>query len=121
MLRQTPDAANAAERVGVVTTIPPGQSAVQTRTGLCRHSNQSLRAAENSTGKRFGEGRDGAGIFAGASRFPAAETALTRVPGGKPRRAKGYSDGPRKRELRRTVWWSWQDSKLQPSDYGRMI
>jgi hypothetical protein len=29
----------------------------------------------------------------------------------KPRNVKDYFDGARKRELRRTAWWSWQDSK----------
>jgi hypothetical protein len=39
-------------------------------------------------------------------------------PAAKPRKAKDYSDGPMKRELRRTAWWSWQDSNRQPSDYS---
>jgi hypothetical protein len=56
---------------------------VQTRTSLCRHSNQSLRAAENSAGKRFGEARDWAAIFGDVRRSRATETALSRVSGGK--------------------------------------
>ena len=35
-----------------------------TRTGLCRHSNQSLFARGNSAGKRFGEARDWAAFLA---------------------------------------------------------
>jgi hypothetical protein len=46
---------------------PSRQSTVQARTGLCPHSNQSLRAAQNSAGKTFGEARDRDGIFGDAS------------------------------------------------------
>jgi hypothetical protein len=58
-----------------------GQS--KARTSLCRHSNPSLSASANSAGKRFGEARDQAGIFGDAGRSWAAETALSRVSGGK--------------------------------------
>jgi hypothetical protein len=57
--------------------------AFRTRTGLCRHSNQSLFASGNSAGKKFGEARDWGGIFGDAARFRAAETALSRVSVGK--------------------------------------
>jgi hypothetical protein len=30
---------------------------------------------------------------------------------------KDYSDGARKPELRRTAWWSWQDSNPQANGY----
>jgi hypothetical protein len=38
-------------------------------------------------------------------------------PAAKPRKVKDYSDGTGKSELRRTAWWSWQDSNLQPCGY----
>jgi hypothetical protein len=55
----------------------------QARTGLCRHSNRSLCTGENSARKKLGEARDLAGISGDKSRFGAAETALSRVSGGK--------------------------------------
>jgi hypothetical protein len=36
----------------------------------------------------------------------------------KPRKVKDYSDRAGKPELRRTAWWSWQDSNQQTNDYG---
>jgi hypothetical protein len=36
-------------------------------------------------------------------------------PAAKPRKVNDYSGGARKPELRRTAWWSWQDSNLQPN------
>jgi hypothetical protein len=53
------------------------------RTGLFRHSNQSLFARGNSPGKKFGEARDWTGIFADTGRFRATKTALSRVSGRK--------------------------------------
>jgi hypothetical protein len=38
-------------------------------------------------------------------------------PAAKPRKAKDYSERARKPSLRRTVWWSRQDSNRQPTDY----
>jgi hypothetical protein len=54
---------------------------LQPRTGLCRHSNQSLSATGNSAGKKSGEARDRGGIFGGTGRFRTTETALSRVSG----------------------------------------
>jgi hypothetical protein len=42
-------------------------------------------------------------------------------PAAKPRKVKDYSDGARKPQLRRTAWWSWQDSKQPPSDYDGTV
>jgi hypothetical protein len=73
------------------------------------------------------EARDRGGIFGDASRFLATETVLSRVSGSKaaeaslapkPREDKDYSGGTAKPDLRRTAWWSWQDSNLQPTGYG---
>jgi hypothetical protein len=55
----------------------------KTRTGLCRHSNPSLFASGNSAGKGFGVARDRGGIFGDTGKLRAAETALSRVSGGK--------------------------------------
>jgi hypothetical protein len=44
---------------------------------------RSLSATGNSVGKKFSEARDRGGIFGDASQFPATETALSRVSGGK--------------------------------------
>jgi hypothetical protein len=60
-----------------------GTQAFRTRTGLYRHSNQSLLASENSARKGFGETRDWAGFFRDAGLFRATETTLSRVSGGK--------------------------------------
>jgi hypothetical protein len=49
------------------------------RTGLCRHSNQSLHETGNSAGKRFGDARDRGGFSATPSRLRAAETGLSHV------------------------------------------
>ncbi len=38
-------------------------------------------------------------------------------PAPKPRKVKDYSPGARKPDSRRTAWWSWQDSNLQPNGY----
>jgi hypothetical protein len=35
----------------------------------------------------------------------------------KSRNAGGFYADRRKPDLRRTAWWSWQDSNLQPNDY----
>jgi hypothetical protein len=40
-------------------------------------------------------------------------------PAAKPRKVKDYSDGASKAELRRTAWWSWQDSNPQANGYER--
>src|ERR1700760_2680735 len=56
---------------------------VEIRTGLYRHSNQSLFAAANSTGKGLVEARDRGGNSGDMSRFRAAETSLSRVSGRK--------------------------------------
>jgi hypothetical protein len=55
----------------------------ETRTGLCRYSNQSLFAAGNCARKMFGEARDWADIFGDIGQFWTRETALSRVSGGK--------------------------------------
>jgi hypothetical protein len=60
-----------------------GAQAFRARTGLYRHSNQSLFASENSAGKKFIEARHRGGIFGATRRFRAPETALSRVTGGK--------------------------------------
>ena len=60
-----------------------GAQAFRTQTRLRQHSNPSLFVSENSAGKRFGEARDPAGIFGDGGRSWAAETALSRVSGGK--------------------------------------
>jgi hypothetical protein len=90
--------------------MPRRAAAFRIQTGLCRHSNQSLLASGNSAGKEFGKARDRGGIFRDTVRFRAAETALSRVSASKAAEVKGYSDRSRKPELRRTAWWSWQDS-----------
>jgi hypothetical protein len=68
----------------------PSGSVIKNRTQLVSDSNwsvdisnQSLSATGNSARKKFGEARDRGGIFGDASQFPATETALSRVPGGK--------------------------------------
>jgi hypothetical protein len=38
-------------------------------------------------------------------------------PTAKPRKVKDYSDRAGKANLRRTAWWSWQDSNRRASDY----
>jgi hypothetical protein len=60
-----------------------GAQSFRTRTGLCRHSNPSLFASGNSAGKGFGVARDRGGIFGDTGQLRAAETALSRVSGGK--------------------------------------
>jgi hypothetical protein len=45
----------------------------QTRTRLCRHSNQSLSAPPIPAGKRISEGRDRAGVFGHGGPFHATE------------------------------------------------
>jgi hypothetical protein len=45
--------------------------------GHYRHSNRSLLASGSAAGKKLGEARDRAGIFGGAGRSPATETALS--------------------------------------------
>jgi hypothetical protein len=39
-------------------------------------------------------------------------------PAAKPRKVKDYSERVRKPELRRTAWWSWQDSNQPTSNYA---
>ena len=82
---------------------PQRSEAFKIRTCLCRHSNQSLFASENSVGKGFDEARDSAGIFWRHCRFRAAETTLSPSSVAKPWKVKDYSDGAGKPELRKTA------------------
>jgi hypothetical protein len=92
--------------------------AFSTRTSLCRHSNQSLSATGNSAGKKFGETRDWAGIFGDLPDSGRQRPRYLASPAAKPPKVKDYSDDARKPELRRTAWWSWQDSNQHPNDYA---
>ena len=70
-----------------------GHGGPQTRTGLSRPSNRSLFAAPIPAGKRFGEARDRAAIFAADGPFRATETgALSRFRS-KPREVEDISTG----------------------------
>jgi hypothetical protein len=71
--------------------------------------NLSLFATENSAGKRFGEAGDRAGIFGDAGRSPAAETALSRVSGGKAAESQRLFRSRQEGDV----------SQEQPNDYGR--
>jgi hypothetical protein len=75
--------------------VPPGKSLVRPETGA------AFSAASADSGRQRRR------YFA----FPAA----------KPRKVKDYSGGARKTEARRSAWWSWQDSNLQPSDYEAVL
>jgi hypothetical protein len=65
--------------------IPPGKSLARPETGA------AFLAAPVDSGRQ-------------RPRHPAS-------PAAKPRKVKGYSDGARKAELRRSAWWFWQSSR----------
>jgi hypothetical protein len=58
-------------------------TADRVRTCLYQHSNRSLFARRNSAGKKIREARDWGRVFGDIRRFRAAETARSRVSGGK--------------------------------------
>jgi len=85
---------------------------VGSRTSLC------LRR-QFSPGKGFAGAETRPRFWTTAAYFARQRLISLASPKAKARKAKDYSTGRRKPDLRRTAWWSWQDSNRQPSDYGR--
>jgi hypothetical protein len=82
------------------------------RTSLCSR-------AEIPPGKSLARPETGAAFFVTPSDSGRQRPRHAASPTAKPRKIKDYSDDARKPELRRTAWWSWEDSNQQPNDYGR--
>jgi hypothetical protein len=58
--------------------------------------------------------------LAKAAYFARQRLAVLASPAPKAPEVKDYSAGAKKPDLRRTAWWGWQDSNLQPSGYERV-
>jgi SOS response associated peptidase (SRAP) len=84
------------------------------RTSLCSR-------AEIPPGKSLARPETGAAFFVTPSDSGRQRPRHAASPTAKPRKIKDYSDDARKPELRRTAWWSWQDSKQPPSDYDGTV
>jgi hypothetical protein len=82
------------------------------RTGLCSR-------AGIPPGKGLARPETGGGILATLADSGRQRPRDPGSPAAKPRKVKDYCDGARKPELRRTAWWSWQDSNRRASDYAR--
>jgi hypothetical protein len=87
---------------------------VDSRTGLCQ-------LGEFLPGNGLARSETGPGFS-----VPTLCSALQRLaslasPPRKPRKVNDYSHGHRKPDLRRTAWWSWQDSNPQANGYEQRM
>ena len=80
------------------------------RTGLCSRR-QFL------PGKSLARPETGPAFLAKIAYFARQRLTAPASAAPKAREVKDYSDRRGKPNLRRTAWWGWQDSNLQPSDY----
>ena len=87
---------------------------VGSRTSLCR-SRQFL------PGKGFARPETGPRFLPTTVYFARQRLGSLAFPSPKPREVKDISTGGRKPDLRRTAWWTRQDSNQQPSDYEAVL
>jgi hypothetical protein len=92
----------------------PGVRAVAIFEELCACS-----PARITPGKSLARPETGAAFLATPPDSARQRPRYPASPPAKPRKVKDYSDSARKAELRRTAWWSWEDSNQQPDDYER--
>jgi hypothetical protein len=85
---------------------------IDSRTGLCRHR-------EFLPGKGSARPETGRAFLARTACSARQRLAFPASPSPKAREVKDNSAPGRKPDLRRTAWWGWQDSNLQPSDYSK--